>query len=507
MTSFKNVGRATLASFLTVLSSFAFSSGGYALESRDLDTMIGQMLMIGFRGMEIREGDSIVRDIRQLGLGGVILFDRDVALKSDERNIQSPEQLLRLTTDLQNLSSTKLFVAVDQEGGKVRRLKPERGFPDTYSAAWLGEVDDPAFTFQAAADIGRTLHDLGINVDFAPVVDVNTNPDNPVIGKLERSFSSDPEKVALHGGAFVRGLHDWRVLSCLKHFPGHGSSASDSHLGFTDITDTWSPIELWPYHALVSAGEADMIMTGHLFNANIDPFYPATLSFNALTGVLREQLGFDGVIVSDDMQMGAITEHYGMEEAVRRSVTAGADILLFGNNLVYDPDVAVKAAGIVRSMVEDGTIGEDRVARSYRRIMTLKHRWDEEPPGPGITVNGRAGSVEVASGWPVTLRVEFGAGEWEGTIMNWWLLARDEQAGQWYCPGRDARWIAVDDELNGCAPVHAGPLFDLPSTVLVENAVLPRGNYAFTFGVGLPGASMTSASDLDMRSSVQVAIR
>lgn len=350
-----------------VLQTSAFAGGGRP----ELRAMLGQMLLVGFRGAELPADASILRDIREHDLGGVILFDRDVQLKTVGRNIQSPAQVRALTAALQAAARTPLFIAVDQEGGRVRRLREEAGFPHSPSAKVMGQ-GSPDATLQEGERTGRLLADLGINLDFAPVADVDVNPASPAIGALERSFSADPETVAAHAGAFSRGLLSQGVLPCLKHFPGHGSAMADSHLGLTDISRTWSPTELIPYERLIPLGASPLIMCGHLFLERFDADHPATLSPAVLTGLLRERLGFTGVIVSDDMQMRAITAHYGLEEAVLRAVEAGMDILVFGNNLDYDPDIVPKAVDILARGVDSGRLSRQRIEASFDRISKAK---------------------------------------------------------------------------------------------------------------------------------------
>ncbi|WP_286181972.1 glycoside hydrolase family 3 protein [Desulfovibrio sp. Huiquan2017] len=337
----------------------------------DLDTMIGQMILAGFRGFSVNQDSTVIRDIRERHLGGVILFDYDMLWGSGQRNIRSAEQVRTLLRDLKAAADIPLFLAVDQEGGKVQRLKARYGFRETPSAADICAGDE-AGVRRAGGTVGATLASVGFNLDFAPVVDVNINPDSPAIGKIGRSFSSDPEQVARCAAIFMDALHRAGVLSCLKHFPGHGSAGSDSHKGLTDVTTTWSETELIPYRELIRSGKADMIMTAHIFNAHLDPKYPATLSGKVITGLLREQLGFGGVIITDDMDMGAIADEYGRREAVRRAIQAGADILLFGNNLAYDENIVEKVHTLIRGMVNDGTIPEARIRASFERIMRLK---------------------------------------------------------------------------------------------------------------------------------------
>ncbi len=339
-----------------------------------LEVKIGQMLMIGFRGLEVNDEHPIVQDIRDRHLGGVVLFDYDVPTQTPVRNIESPEQVKALVQALQAVSPTPLLVAIDQEGGKIRRLKEKFGFPPTVSAQYLGTMNDLALTREHAAAMAQTLAQLGINLNLAPVVDLNTNPDNPIIGQLERSFSADPEVVTNQALEFIKAHHEQGVLCTLKHFPGHGSSTGDSHLGLVDVTDTWARTELEPYANLIEAKEADAIMTAHVFNTDLDPDYPATLSKSTITGILREELHYDGVVISDDMQMGAIADHYGFETAIQATIEAGVDIIAIANNSVYEEDIAARTASLIKQLVQDGTIGEERIDESYQRIRQLKNR-------------------------------------------------------------------------------------------------------------------------------------
>lgn len=352
--------------------------------------MAGQMLLVGFRGAEPSADLPILRQIAALGLGGVILFDVDAQLRSQDptadttRNVVSPEQVARLNAALQaeakRAGLPPLFVAVDQEGGRVQRLKPARGFPGTPPAAELcpmgPEGVDPGPALAAGQATGRTLAGLGFNLDFAPDADVNVNPSNPVIGGLGRSFSADPKAVAACAGAFARGLRENGVLTAPKHFPGHGSSASDSHLGFTDVTATWTEAELEPFRELTRQGLADMVMTAHVFNARIDDKHPATLSRAAIGGLLRGrspgQLGWKGVVVTDDMQMRAVSAHYGLKEALFLAVDAGADLLLLGNNLSYDERLPEKALAALMELVAEGRVSPERLRQSWERIQNLK---------------------------------------------------------------------------------------------------------------------------------------
>ena len=348
------------------------SAGGAAQQAPTLQQKIAQMMMVGFRGTTLEEGNPIARDIASYGVGGVILFDYDVMEKHFGRNITGPAQLQALTASLRKLASTPLLVAVDQEGGRVARLKPSCGFPATVSAQSLGDANNLWQTRWYADSIAATLADNGFNLDFAPVVDLNINPKSPAIGALGRSFSADPAIVEAHAGEFVKAMDAVSVLSCLKHFPGHGSASADSHQGFVDVTNTWSSVELEPYRALMSQGLCRMIMTAHIFNGNLDPDYPATLSAPTITGLLRNTLGYQGVVITDDMQMGAITQHFSYNVAVQKAIEAGVDIILVANNSSFDPDVVPRTIELVTGLVENGFIPESRIDQSYQRIMAGK---------------------------------------------------------------------------------------------------------------------------------------
>mgnify|MGYP001401270188 CR=1 FL=1 len=364
------IWRSALSATLCLLACLV-SAPGYAAT---LEEMTGQMILVGFRGLELDDSAPIVRDVAQGRVGGVVLFDYDVLLKKPERNVQSPEQVRRLTAFLASRARTPLLVAVDQEGGRVQRLKARNGFRDFPPAAEMGAWNDPARVRGVGADMGRVLADAGFNLDFAPCVDLNVNPKSPAIGALGRSFSADPARVARDARAFAQGLGTAGVLSCLKHFPGHGSAMGDSHLGFTDVTTTWDAKELEPYRTLLGQGAVDMVMTAHVFNAALDPEYPASLSWRITSGLLRGDLGYAGVIVTDDLQMRAVTDKYSLEETVRLALAAGADILLFGNNLAYDPDVPAKVQGVIADLVRNGSVPLARIEESYGRIMVLKKK-------------------------------------------------------------------------------------------------------------------------------------
>lgn len=357
--------------FISIL--FVANSGlSQTADEPTLEEKIGEMLMIGFRGFEVTDTSHIVRDIQEYHLGGVILFDYDVPTDRPIRNIESPEQVQRLISQLKDLSDKPLFIAVDQEGGRVARLKESRGFAPNVSAQYLGKVDNIDLTRHYGETTTEQLHELGFNVNFAPVVDLNVNPDNPVIGRIERSFSADPDIVEKHTSIFLEEFSEHNILGVLKHYPGHGSAWNDSHVGMADVTETWDEIELQPYRDLINSNQKFAVMTAHVFNENLDPEWPATLSREVQTGLLRNELGFQGVLFSDDMQMEAIRSFYGLETAITRAINAGVDVLVFGNNSVYWPDIVPRTVEIIKQKMENGEISEERIDESYNRIMTAK---------------------------------------------------------------------------------------------------------------------------------------
>ena len=340
---------------------------------KTLDEQIGQMLLVGFRGTVLTDDNHIIGDLEDRNLGGVILYEKDGPTQSRPRNIESPNQVKKLVADLKLHSNEKLLVAIDQEGGVVDRLKASYGFPATVRAQYLGDLNNEDTTRYYASSMANTLYAMGINVNFSPVVDLKINPGSPAIGALGRSFSANPDTVVFHAGIFIEEHEKFNILNCCKHFPGHGSATSDSHLGLTDVTNTWNEIELDPYKKLIDAQKCPMIMSAHVFNQNLDNDYPATLSKNILTGILREELGFDGVIVSDAMEMGAITDNFGLKEAIEKAINAGCDLLVFSNNISeYNEEVVPNAIAIIHDLVDEGKITKERIQQSYDRILKLK---------------------------------------------------------------------------------------------------------------------------------------
>jgi len=337
------------------------------------DEMIGQMLIVGFDGTRPQQ-----KWPRKLGallakghIGGVIFLKRNLS------NAPNARALTRFFS--QSASRHPAFIAVDQEGGSVQRLAGNVGLKRINSAQRVAAKLGPEQAYDYYRNVARQLSQFGFNVNFGPVLDLNTNPQNPIIGRIGRSYSRDPEIVARYGAAFVRAHQAEGVITALKHFPGHGSSRKDSHLGFVDISETWQEQELVPFARLIADGLADMVMIGHLhlgrYQSRGDERLPATLSRVLLGDVLRGQLKFDGVVVSDDMEMGAIRKRYAPGEALVRAIRAGNDLLILsGTTAGQTASPEHYIAAIKQAALEDPAL-KTQITQSYLRIVALKRRY------------------------------------------------------------------------------------------------------------------------------------
>ena len=350
---------------------------GSRLTDEEIRAYAAQMLMVGFKGDSIDENSDAVRYIRDLKVGGIILFDVDLTGDATvgSRNITSVPQIKKLTADLQSYADYKLLISVDQEGGRVMRLKEQYGFSPTVSAEYLGQVNNPDTTAFYAGRIAKEMQDVGLNVNLAPLLDIH-NPECPVIGKLHRGFSADTAVITSLSRDFIKAHKAHNILCAVKHFPGHGSATDDSHYDLADVTNTWSRSELAPYRDLIQEGNLDMVMTAHIFNRQLDPEYPATLSKKMLTGVLRDELKFNGVIVTDDLYMKGIIDKYEIRDAIVLAINAGADILLMGNNIStgFEADRPFRVVDMIVDAVKSGEIDEARLVESHNRIETLKNK-------------------------------------------------------------------------------------------------------------------------------------
>ena len=333
-----------------------------------LDMYIGQMICVGLGNLHTLRGDEpVLRAILDQKVGGVILYEQNL---SEE---QTALHLRRLVATLQIAAKTPLWIAIDEEGGKVNRLRPRYGFIETRSAAALGR-GAPEQTEAHSERIARQLRELGINLNFAPVVDLAVNPKNTVVVQSNRCFGADVERVTAHAAAFIRGHQRAGIVTVLKHFPGHGSSTQDTHFGTADVTDSWRIEETHPYRKLMEMGLVSALMSAHIVNGRLDPEkHPATLSRVIVSGLLRGSMGYQGLVFSDDMHMQAITDHYGLEEAVFLAIQAGVDVLLFSQHLPADKQkTPAQLHAIVRALVDEGRIERSRIKASYHRIITLK---------------------------------------------------------------------------------------------------------------------------------------
>jgi beta-N-acetylhexosaminidase len=320
---------------------------------------IGQMLMVGLQGVELSRDERLVAE--EYGFGNFVLL---------ERNCGGPAELVDLCRSLWATGDEiPPFLAIDQEGGRVHRLaEPFSHFP---AAAAIGRRGDPELAYRAGRATATELSLLGLNLNFAPVLDVNSNTRNPVIG--DRSFATTPADVIKFSEPWIRGLRDGGVIPCGKHFPGHGNTDKDSHLDLPvekRSLEELTAVELPPFvHACRNRIEA--LMTAHVLYPGLDTRLPATLSAPIVTGLLREQLGYDGVVFSDDMGMKAIADHYGTDEAVSLSVAAGVDVLLYCDELPK----AVQACEFLHAAAERDPAVRAKVETSYRRITALKRRF------------------------------------------------------------------------------------------------------------------------------------
>jgi beta-N-acetylhexosaminidase len=337
--------------------------------AQSLEQMAGQMIVVGFVGDSVDDKSvaAMRAEIANGDIGGVMFLKTNVASRSAV--IAMNEAFRAAAPDL------KPFITLDQEGGVVERLTEAVGFTEIPSAATIAKTIPvnkvrPLFNAQA-----RGVADWGFSVNFAPVVDLDLNPDNQVIGKFGRSFGSGANTVTVYAEQVIAAHHEAGVLTALKHYPGHGSSTADSHEGYVDITRTWSDKELEPYRQLIGSGYADFVMVGHLIDTEIDPSgVPSSLSHVWINDTLRNSLGFDGVVITDDLEMGAIRDHYGLEETVVRAVKAGVDVLLFSNTVKPRTSLGDEVRAILVNEAEADPAFRARIEESYKRIVALKTR-------------------------------------------------------------------------------------------------------------------------------------
>jgi beta-N-acetylhexosaminidase len=329
-----------------------------------LSEEIAQMLMIGLAGERLTPKET--RFIERYPVGGFIFFSH---------NLEEPGQILHLTRSLWERSRTlPPFIAIDQEGGRVHRLPPP--FTHFPSAAAVGATANPSLAWRIGRATARELSAVGVNLDFAPVLDVDSNPNNPIIG--ERSFSHESDQVSKMGLAFAAGLRAGGVIPCGKHFPGHGDTAQDSHLELPTVKKSAAALaagELKPFRRAVRA-RIESLMTAHVRYLRLDRRRPATLSPIIIKRLLRDRMGYRGVVFGDDLEMKAVSEGYGPEAAAIQAVAAGVDVLLFCHRRDFAERALVALERIARQRADIAA----RVKESARRIKRLKSRYLRRPP-------------------------------------------------------------------------------------------------------------------------------
>lgn len=341
----------------------------------DLRARVGQMVMVGFRGLTAAEAQPAIRRIADGTIGAVVLYDVD-AESGGPRNVRSPDQLRDLISALKGAGEIPVLVAVDAEGGFYHRLKEKYGFGPATPAADMGERNDLDFTHSEAKAIAAQLADVGIDMNIAPVLDL-FNPTNLTVSARRRSFASDPNVVAAHAREFVLAHHEMGILTTAKHFPGMGGILRPYSAGSGEVMEDWSPDELVPYRALSTQGLLDAVLVTRVTHAQLDPGLPGCLSSRTVDGLLRRDLGFDGVAVSDAMEMLAIWDVHGFERGTILAVNAGIDLLLFCNQsgvVPFSDDRGPEAVDVIMRAVERGEIAQARIDQACARILALKSR-------------------------------------------------------------------------------------------------------------------------------------
>lgn len=329
-----------------------------AIKEMTLQEKIGQMLLVGFNGTSVN--DELNRLIEDEKVGGLILF---------KGNIETSSQLKSLVEDINKLNANiPLFISIDEEGGRVSRLPDDTNkFP---SASEIGSKDNEGYAYENGIKMGKLLSSYGINMDFAPVLDIYSNTKNTVIG--DRAFGNNEEIVSTMGIAMMKGLQDENIIACVKHFPGHGDTEVDSHIGLPIVYKTLKELEKFEFIPFKKAIESncDVVMVSHIVLNEIDSKNPSSLSKTVISGLLRENLGFDKVVITDDMNMSAITNTISVEKASIESIKAGSDIILIGGL-----ETITSVIREIESAIKNGDLSEDRIDESVYRILELKSKY------------------------------------------------------------------------------------------------------------------------------------
>ncbi len=348
---------------LIVIFAFLLALPCYAV---DIDEMTGQMIMLGFNGNTVKSKDfqHILKQINKNQIGGVIFF---------EDNIKDKEEFIKMTSAIKNSKAKYTpFIAIDMEGGYVQRMNSKNGFRDFKSAKQVANLSlDEAYS--EYFELAKMLKEANINFNLAPCIDLSINKDS-IIEKKERSFSSDPKVVSNYSAQFIKAHYDNKIITSLKHFPGHGSTSGDTHMGFVDGTNTFSEEELFPYFQNANLNPMQTVMISHIYNKKVDDRYPASLSYKTIEKFLRLQTDFHGVVISDDLDMGAIKKNYELDEVVSLAINAGENILLFSNRDNSDKDLASKISFQIKKGLVSGEILPENLVNSYNKIIKLKEQ-------------------------------------------------------------------------------------------------------------------------------------
>lgn len=331
------------------------------IKAMTLEEKIGQMIIVGTEGYEIN--DNTVEFIDKYKVGGFIFF---------ANNIQSSAQLLKFTNSIKaenSKNSIPLFLSIDEEGGRVTRMPKE--FVKLPSNKIIGNVNSKDFSYEIGRSMASKIGSFGFNMNFAPVLDVNSNPKNPVIG--DRAFSSKTDIVSSLGVETMKGLQQGKVIPVVKHFPGHGDTTEDSHIGLPSLSHDLArleSLELIPFQEAIN-NEADAVMIAHILLPEIDKENPSSMSKTIITDILREKMKFQGLVITDDMTMGAIMKNYEIGEASVKSVLAGTDIVL----VCHGKDKQIQVIEALKKAAAEGRITEERIDESVYRILSLKEKY------------------------------------------------------------------------------------------------------------------------------------
>lgn len=330
----------------------------------DINEMTGQMIIVGFKGDTVKSKGfkAVLNQVKNGEVGGVIFF---------EDNIKNKDEFKKMTSAIKNSKAKNPpFISIDMEGGRVQRMNEKNGFKNFKTAKEVSKLSlDEAY--KEYFEMAKMLKESDINLNFGPCIDLAINKDS-IIEQKERSFSDDPKKVSEYAKQFIKAHYDNKIITSIKHFPGHGSPTGDTHLGFVDATETYVEDELYPYLQTANQNPMQTVMISHLFNKNIDEKYPASLSYETIEKFLRVQAAFDGVTITDDLEMGAITRNYDLDEIVSLAINAGENILLFSNRINPDKNLVKKINIKIRQGLIDGTILPENLLNSYNKIMKLK---------------------------------------------------------------------------------------------------------------------------------------